>query len=189
MQFIFNPFYKIAGTKALLTGIVLMVIALVIGTYSLAAFDGVLDFHVNRYNTIWTYVAVYGISWLTLILLYGLAGALLAKSKFRWIDILGTTLLARAPLLLVAFAAFLIPEINQHTVQHLDDIHFSTAAIAASVLAFLCIIWQVALLYNSYRITLNIQGSKATWSFITVIILAEIASLTLIHYYYMYISK
>ncbi|UAY55269.1 hypothetical protein [Arachidicoccus terrestris] len=181
MVSIFNPFQKIAGTRALNMGIVITFLTLLISFYSHSVFNGVIDFHVFPFSTIWPYAFYYVIAWLCLVIYFGLAGLIFTKTRFRWIDIAGTTLLSRFPLLLIAIAAFAIPYIDTAALSNLSKIHFTAGFYIASTFSLLCIIWTIALYYNSYRICLNIKGQKAIWSFIAVMIMAEATSLFIIH--------
>jgi len=178
---IFNPFTKIAGGRALWIGALIAILTLIISYFSHSAFDGVIDFHVAPFTSIWPYVSFYIISWLCLVLFLGLAGLVFTKTRFRWIDILGTTLLSRAPLLLIAVAAFAIPYIDNEQLRDITQIPFTAGFFIASIFSLLCIIWTVSLYYNSYRVCLNIKGAKAVWTFILALVLAEITSLIFLH--------
>src|SRR5690606_18899725 len=101
MMSVFNPFHKIAGGKALMLGAVLAAATLIVSLYSHSLFDGVVDFHVVPFDSVLPYLICYAVAWLSLVVFFGLAGMIFSKNRFRWIDILGTTLLGRAPLLLV----------------------------------------------------------------------------------------
>jgi len=180
MKQLFNPFNKIAGAKALIFGAIISIFTLTVSLYSHSAFDGVLDFHKAPYITIWPYLSFYLISWLCLVFYFGLAGILLTRTKFRWLDLLGTTLFSRSPLLIAALLCFAIPFIDQQQIKDISKIHFSVSFFIASGLSLLCIIWTIALYYNCYRVCLNIKGTKAIWSFILVMILAEATSLIMI---------
>ena len=181
MSVLFNPYQKIAGGKALLIGFLFALITLVIATSSHAVFDGVLDFHKTYFENWWVYSAFYIISWIIIVLFFGLAGFLFSKSRFRWIDILGTTLIAKAPLLIVAVVGYIIPEAH---LEDLDDVlsYLTFMNVAASIVILLCIIWMVALLFNAYAVSLNIKGNKQIWSFILILLLAEIFSKIIIYY-------
>jgi len=181
MAFIFNPFTKIAGGKALSIGAFFALMTLAISYFSHSAFDGVIDSHVIPFISIWPYIAFYIISWLCIALFLGLAGLVFSKTRFRWIDILGTTLLSRAPLLLVSIAGFAIPYIDKDQLRDITQIPFSAGFFIASFFSLICIIWTVALYYNSYRVCINIKGAKAVWTFIMALILAEFTSLVFIH--------
>lgn len=182
MSFIFNPYHKIAGSKALMIGFAFAFITLVIAPFSYAAFDGVLDFHKIHFDNSWVYVALYLISWIVLTITFGFSGMLFSKSKFRWIDIFGTTLLAKSPLLLVAVIAFFIPEIKVEEIQNLNGFPFGISAIIAILMSIFCIIWMVTLLFNAYAISLNIKGNKLIWSFILSLLAAEIFSILILHF-------
>lgn len=181
MSFLFNPFRKVAGYKALIIGFAFALITSWIAPFSYSAFDGVLDFHKIHFENGWVYAALYLISWIVLVLTFGLAAMLFSKSRFRWIDIFGTTLLAKSPLMLVAFLAFFIPEIKMEDMQNLHGFPFGMNAIIAIIIIILCIIWMVALLFNAYVVSLNIKGSKLIWSFILSLLAAEIFSILILY--------
>jgi len=182
MSFLFNPFHKIAGAKALFMGLVFAIITLIIAPFSYSAFDSALGFHKAQFENWWSYTAVNCISWISLVFVYCIAAILFSKTKFRLVDIVGTTLLARAPLLIIAIIAFYLPELHKEDIQHLDEFHLSFIAIIALISIVLCTIWMVALLFNAYRVSLNIKGNKAIWTFILTLLCAEILS-TFITYY------
>ena len=180
MTQLFNPFHKIAGYKAFVLGTLIAALTIFVSLYSHSLFDGVIDFHKASYTNYWPYLTFYLISWICLIFYFGLAGILWSRTKFRWIDLVGTTLLSRFPLLIVAILAFAIPFYNHEQLSDISKIHFSVSFLIASGISLLCIIWTVALYYNSYRVSLNIKGARAVWSFITVLVLAEITSLIIL---------
>lgn len=182
MSFLFNPYRKIAGAKALMIGLLFALVTVAISPFSNAAFDGVLDFHKIRFENWWVYPALYLISWIVLVLTFGIAAILFSKSNFRWIDILGTSLLARAPLLFVAILAFLIQEIQIEDLANITSFHLSLLSIIAIIIVILCIIWMVALLFNAYKVALNIKGNKLIWSFIITLLASEILSVLILHY-------
>lgn len=182
MSFLFNPYRKIAGSKALMIGFAIAAVTLIITPFSNAAFDGVLDFHTHHFENWWVYAALYFISWIVIVLLFGLAGSLFSKSHYRWIDILGTTLLAKAPLLIVAIFGFYIPEIKIEDLSNFASFHLSFMAIVASIIILICIIWMVALLFNAYSVSLNIKDNKLIWSFILTLLTSEILSKLILHY-------
>ena len=181
MNFLFNPYKKIAGAKSLIIGFGFALVTLIIAPISHAAFDGVLDFHRTHFENYWVYAALYFISWVIIVLVFGLAGLLFSKSQFRWIDILGTTLLAKAPLLIVSIISFYSLEIQSEDINNILSLLTLTNIIAA-IIIILCTIWMVALLFNAYSVSLHIKGGKLVWSFILILVLSEIFSKVIIYY-------
>lgn len=179
---LFNPFRKIAGAKALIIGLAFAAATLIIASFSYAAFDGVLDFHKIRFENWWVYAVLYFVSWIATVFIFGLSGLLFSKTKFRWIDILGTSLLAKAPLLITAIASFFIPELQVNDLKNIEALYVNFGAIFAIILVILCTIWMVALLFKAFAISLNIKGNKLIWSFIPALIASEILSILFIHY-------
>lgn len=181
MSILFNPYKKIAGSKALMIGFVIAIITVAIAIFSHAAFDGVLDFHRFHFKNYWVYVALYFISWIVIVLVFALAGFLFSKSRFRWIDILGTTLLAKAPLLIVSLVAFYSLEVVPEDLNNILSL-LTFVNILALIIIILCISWMVALLFNAYAVSLNIKGNKLIWSFILILLGSEIFSQIILHY-------
>lgn len=181
MNFLFNPYRKIAGTKALVIGFAFALITLAIAPFSNTGFDAVLDSHHMVLANWWSYALLYFISWIIIVLAFGLAAVLFSKSQYRWIDILGTTLLSKAPLLIIAIVNLFLQDIP---IKDLSDImaFFTLRNTIVSIIGILCIIWMVALLFNAYAVSLNIKGGKLIWSFILILILAEISSKIIIYY-------
>lgn len=181
-----NPFVYIAGGKALLVGVVAILVAGLIGSLSRTHFDGVLDVHTGSPAPLWFFVSEGVIDWLCLSVILWLLGMIVSKTSFRAVDLFGTQALARWPTLLIGSIA-LIPAYNRFLEQLRRQlltpnagIGFSAAdmIIGSVVLLFtmLLIIWVVLLTYRSYAISCNLAGGKAVVSFIAGLIVAEIAS-------------
>ncbi|MEO6818970.1 MAG: hypothetical protein ABI204_04545 [Ginsengibacter sp.] len=181
MNFLFNPYRKVAGSKALMIGFAIALFTLAVAPFSHAAFDGVLDLHTKIFENVWAYSLLYFISWIMIVAGFGIAAVLFSKSQYRWIDILGTTLLAKAPLLFLAIVNFLSQDIP---IKDLSDVavFFTLRNVIVIIIDTLCAIWMVALLYNAYSVSLHIKGNKLIWSFILILILAEISSKIIIYY-------
>ena len=181
MNFLFNPYRKIAGSKALVIGFAIAIITLAIAPFSNTGFDGVLDSHHMILANWWAYALLYLIMWIIIVLAFGLAAILFSKSRYRWIDILGTTLLAKAPLLIITIVYFFLQDIP---IKDLSDImaFFTLRNVIVMIIGVLCIIWMVALHFNAYAVSLNIKGNKLIWSFILILLIAEISSKIIFYY-------
>lgn len=167
---LFNPFLRIAGFTSLWIGLLILILASGLGMFSRCHFDGALDVHIGAQTPLWFYFAESLIAWILLFLSLYIAGSLSSKSKIRLIDVAGTTVLARWPMIFVALIALGVKDLPRNiTDVGAPLIIFGLASIAFSV-------WMIALLYNAYSVSCNVKGSRGTISFITALIIAEVLS-------------
>lgn len=189
--YLLNPFVKIAGTKALLIGIGMILIVAVLTLISPGHFDGVLDYHpVSLNNRSWTKSILISISenvinLLTLGIVFSIAAFLLVGKRFRAIDIFGTMAYARFPLYIVslvniggfygAVSAKLATVTPNSGFPDLDT--SSLIILLAGILLLIpCLVWFISLMYKAYTISSGLKGAKATVSFIIALLFAEIVS-------------
>jgi len=185
-QWLFNPFRFIAGFKALLLGLAIILASSFIGSFSNTHFDGVLDVHTGRSAPMWFFLAEGLIDWVCMVIPLFLFGLIVSRSAFRMIDVLGTQALARWPYLIAALA--MLPDANRRVLAYLMSKLIQTAPAAAissiDVLVFgfvmfviiLMLIWMVALMYRAYAVSCNIKGAGAVVTFIVSLIGAEVLS-------------
>jgi len=185
-QWLFNPFRFVAGARALLLGLAVILISALLGSLSNTHFDGVLDVHTGQEAPLWLFLAEGLINWLCMAVVLIIFAYVVSRSSFRVIDIFGTQALARWPYLIAAIA--LLPPGSQRYTQYLawkfarigsevscestDVIFF----VLATIIALLTLIWMVALMYRAYSVSCNIKGARAVGTFIAGIIAAEILS-------------
>lgn len=189
-QYLFNPFKTLAGSKALILGVSVILIAAFLGSLSNTHFDGVLDVHIGREAPTWLFFAESLIDWLCVVLFLFFSALIVSRSQWRFIDILGTQALSRWPTLISAlvmlhpanrrFAEYLMSKVGQGstavTINTSDAVIFFTA----TIIALLMLIWMVALMYRAYAVSCNVKGAKAIVTFIISLILAEAVSKVLI---------
>ena len=182
---LFNPFVYIAGGKALVLGLLAILVAGFLGSLSTTHFDGVLDTHTGRAASLWLFLAEGIIAWLCSGIVLLIFGRIISTTSFRSIDLLGTQALARWPTIFSALVCFppgvrrfgnqLIEQIKrggEFQINVADAIVFAVVLIA--ILIFTC--WMVALMYKSFSISCNVKGGKAIGSFIVGVLIAEILS-------------
>ena len=167
---IFNPFTKIAGSKALLIGLGFIIATTIIGYYSNVHFDGALDAHSGKPSSLSIHALQHLIAWGSVVLIFSLAGLILSRSKFRFIDIAGTIALARAPMLLVALLGF------APALQNAKPGEISNSVLIITLVMIFPIIWMITLMYNAFTTSINAKGTKAIIGFIVGLILAEVLS-------------
>ena len=190
-QWLFNPFRFVAGTEALFLGLIVILVAAIIGWFGKTHFDGVLDVHTGRPAPLWLFIAEGVIDWLSMVLFLFFSGLLISRSSWRFIDILGNTgLVAMAD---ITDGIVMLPEANRRFGNYLmskvsqsrhgaGDKSYADAFIfgIAVIISLLMIIWMVALMYKSYTVSCNVKGPKAIVTFIISLILAEALSKVLI---------
>ncbi|HEY0055541.1 MAG TPA: hypothetical protein VGB63_09310 [Pedobacter sp.] len=167
---IFNPYTHIAGSKALLIGLVFVILTTVVGYYSNVHFDGALDAHSGKPSSISIHALQHSIAWGSVVLIFSLAGLILTKSRFRFIDIAGTIAMARAPMLLVALLGF-APALH-----HAKPGEINNSILLITFVMIFPVIWMIALMYNAFTTSINAKGAKAVIGFIVGVILAEVLS-------------
>lgn len=193
---LFTPFKFIAGTKALVLGLVIMVILAILGYYSGTYFDGAIDIHYGS-DTIST--VPFGVhlffqlcGWFSFTLCLYVAARIVSKSSVRLIDMAGTLALSQLPLLIAALWGF-VPlahisfgevdiqtlNIGQLIAVLMDNL---PALIATIVVSTLAIIWSFILKYNAYSVSANIKGVIGIVSFAVAVIVAEIISQILLYF-------
>ena len=181
---LFNPFFYVAGVKALGLGLGAILLAGLIGSWGRTHFDGVLDTHAGAATPLWLFLAEGVVDWLCLFIVLWLCGKIISQTAFRAVDLLGTQALARWPALIISMIA--LPKAFQRFSHELllqlkqGKFHFDTSdaiiyfCIVIGMIPFIC--WMVALMYKSFSVSCNVAGGKAIGAFIAGLVLAEILS-------------
>ncbi len=167
---IFKHYTHIAGAKALLIGLGFIIATTIVGYYSNVHFDGALDAHSGKPSSISIHALQHLIAWVSVVLIFSLAGFILSKSRFRFIDIAGTIALARAPMLLVALIGF------APALQNAKPGEINNSIMLVTLIMIFPIIWMITLMYNAFTTSINVKGTKAVIGFIVGLILAEVLS-------------
>src|SRR5690606_17560849 len=106
------------------------------------------------------------IAWGCSVVIFYLLALILSKSNFRFIDIAGTLAIARTPMLLIVIIAFL-------SKSHMDTLKPGTidnTVMVIGLVMILPVIWMIALMYNAFRVAVNVKGAKAIVGFIVGLI-------------------
>ncbi len=191
-QILFNPFERIAGLRSLLLGLAIMFLTSVIAYFSNARFDGVIDMHGGEKVDYYYYLIDGLIAWLSMVVIFYPVSLFVTKLKSRFIDVAGTLLLARFPMIIDALILFYLKnsEVNKflesvvlktnvvYNIQIMDWMFF----VGSMLLMIMSTVWFIALCYNSYKVNTNLKGVKAVWIFVVGILLAEILSKILFYY-------
>ncbi len=178
---LFNPFTKIAGWQAFGIGLIFVLLTGITGTYSNLIFDGVLDMHIGTETTFLQSFIFLALDLVSLVLVMFLAGLFIAR-RFRFVDILGTMTLSKAPFLLLAIVGLFTKMPDMSKV--INDPFIMLSSVSLIFLLFLSlpvIIWSIALMYNGFKVATGAKGTKLTVTFIAAVFVAEIISKILIH--------
>ena len=181
---LFNPFHFIAGGKALVIGLVVILVSGVLVYNGYHRFDGVVDFHANgpRREAFWYIVADGYIAWLIMSVLLTVAARIVSTSRVRIVDIFGTQALARWPMLIAALIVqpSAAREMMGLIYLKIQGGSFSVVEILLSMglnlLLLVPIIWMVALMYMAFAVSCNARGAKAIITFVVAVLVGELLS-------------
>ena len=180
---IFNPSIYIAGWTSMALGWAIMIATAVTGYFSNTHLDGVIGAGFGLPAPLWLYLVEAAVAWLSLCLTLFIAARIVSKTSFRLVDLMGTQALARAPMFIVPFLGF--PEAGRKVTRYLLyrtlGLGEETTATYADIVLFilitiimiLVVIWMIVLMYNSYKVSCNLKGTKAGVSFTLALILAQ----------------
>lgn len=183
MKRLVNPFRYVAGGRALALGLGFIAIE--------SCWLHALGLYQNSYLHFGPAPAGFAFAqtaaaqttmWLLPALLLYACGALLSKSKIRAIDILGTTALAQAPLLLL-LAPLSVPSLAE-LLQRLPAALLAEGKLptpAEMTMLTLYGIYSLAALalffvrnYQAYAISCNLRGGRAAGSYIAAVVVATL---------------
>lgn len=184
-QWMINPFNKVAGSKALIIGLLIFITTIILAQIQHVIFIGVIS--IKLMNQPLLNALLFALIGLLIfsVLLY-IVGRLLSKSSIRIIDIVGTLSLAKTPLLFIALICS-IPVVMHGTIEVTSSLLPSANLVIPYtrnyiyfgifiVIILLSIIWMLILSYNAFSVSCNTRGAKAVSGFIAAVILTEIIS-------------
>lgn len=180
-SFLWNPFVRIAGWQALALGVATVGITGIVAKYAGLAFDGAIDTHLGGELSFAYTFTLSGIDLVSVFVVMSLTAVVIARN-FRLIDIIGTMTLARAPFLLVALLGLFVspPDVSELIANPLSIIQ-NYSIIVLGLFSIMITIWAVALMYNAFKVSTGVKGTKLVVGFIIGLILAEVISKILIN--------
>lgn len=187
ISWLFTPFKFIAGSKALVIGIVVLALLSIFGYLGNVHFGGIVGPSIADSSSESPYIlhACYQLSaCISMTLVFYIMARIVSKTSVRLIDIAGTMAVSQAPFILVALLGLLpnvhlyIGDPNTANIQEImqvvkDNIVMITMI---SIISILVMIWSMALKYNAYSVSANIKGVIGGVSFTIGIIICEILS-------------
>lgn len=187
----YNPFKYIAGLNSLLIGLVFLLLTSILATLAGIEFNGVIDVHLSLFPVPFLTHLLQQLLIISVIaVVFYTIGVISSKSRIRFLDVAGTMLLSRSVLFIAAFLFLFLPKTEitdflNNLAQQPTSISPVSTRLVILLSAFLLIIivstiWMIALMFNAYKTSCNVKGSKAVISFISALIIAEILSLFLL---------
>jgi hypothetical protein len=183
-EWLFQPFKRIAGIEAFVIGLIIAAFTAVIGSFSGVVFDGIIDVHFEKELTMSKSLICMVIDIVSLVLFMYLAGLIVAKG-FRFVDMLGTMTLSRAPFILISIAGFIAsPPAVQEIFRNPFVIFESKGFIVMMLLTIPVIFWVIILMYRAFTITTGVNNTKSLVAFSFAFFVAELISKLIILYIY-----
>lgn len=172
-----NPFQKIAGVKALLFGLIILLITSclnAIGNGSLIVSGASFVQKQNGLPGLFLLTCQLLTLWLILSVCFALTAKLFRK-KIRFVDFLGTFAFAYYPTFLSAAVTATLQSINPNFYASIITMattpHFSFGMTAYIIFAFVFGIWQVATHFYAFKESSGLTSKKLGWGFAITYIL------------------
>ncbi|WP_238585920.1 hypothetical protein [Legionella nautarum] len=185
-----NPFQKIAGFKALLLGLILMVIMSSVGIAANVYFDGIIGFvfadnikamKPNFFLLLYQNAVVIFI----LASLFLAAALLLRQKRIRAIDFFGTVALSRYPILFVLPIVILQKYLEPHKedISKGFELHLTLLGTIGHFVFLICIIWQITTYFFALKEASGLEGRSLWLSFIVTVLLGDVIGLILTRFF------
>lgn len=182
--FLINPFQKISGVYALITGFFLIICMSYFGVIGKVYFPGILDFidpigssqtaiQINFNFFILLYENM--ISWVVLACLFMLVAKIFKQKRTRVVDFFGMLALSRLPYAIFA-AFFAITRTINPGFMLVNTFRPSLLVSLFFIVVMLCVVWQITLYFYALKESSGLSGKKLWISYIVIIIFGEIIS-------------
>jgi hypothetical protein len=179
-----NPFQKIAGSKALLIGLILMVVMSIVGAFANIYYDGSLGYFLahnlktGMKPNFWLLFYQNMIGTLTLASLFFITALFFRQKKIRFIDFFGTVALARYPMYLsviyTALENLIFPEINLQDISKGIELHFSFVGSVSAFIFFTCFIWQLVICFFALKEASGLEGKRLWSGYMIAMLISEV---------------
>lgn len=191
MQVLWNPFVRFKSSHLFLIGVCSYFLGWLSSVVTQMAQDGVMDVHYRELswgNHLLVMDIALGCLW---IITY--VGARTIYSEVRAIDILSVSLVSRIPLYLPMWLYYLTPALRAS--EKLVDISISNRVVpelswgewislmGVSLFSLVCLAWFLILHFNGFKVVANARKGKHYVVWILSILLAELSSLLIMHYF------
>lgn len=173
---LFRPFEKIAGWKALGWGVVGTAVSTVLGYYAGYHYHGLLHFGPASNDAWWVYAVERGTVWFVPALLFWIGGLILSRSRIRAVDVFGTVAFAQLPLIGMNLFAFTPPmqRLNGYDMSRsIEEIAKDTRLMSDamfSLIGVIFLVWALIWMFNALKTSCNLKGARlGIWYALAVI--------------------
>jgi hypothetical protein len=191
IRLLFNPFIKIAGTRAAFIGLIVLGISSWLNSVYNIHLGGVVDIYMVKEVSLITAVSENLIIVASLAIVFGLLVFFLKGLRFRLVDLIGLILFSRIPFVLAPFISSLIPQEKlQNLLEAVENISGPQGLAAVQnelilisfigLLMLLLVVFFIIWLYNAFVLLCNQKGLKINILFVAGLIISEIISKTII---------
>jgi hypothetical protein len=186
---LFNPFRYIAGFRSLALGLFILLSTACIGYFSHTHFPDLISIKTGADFPLFYFVLQSLSNWFVFSILLHLMAVFFSKLTIRVVDVFGTQSLARFPYLLASFIGFsgamekfgkfiLWTTLKTGEETTITPVEVGIA-ISLMIIALLLTIWLVTLMYNAFKVSTNLKGTKSAMLFIVAFILSMVATIFL----------
>lgn len=172
-KYLYNPFVIIAGVNSLLIGLLGLLVTSYLSFLTGTHFSGLINVDFAKDSLFWIFLLENTAHWLVLSALFFVIGSVLSKSKVRAVDVFGTTIFSRIPLIITPLFR-IIPYFQSFA-------FYSLAMYILISIYLISIIWTFVLLYNAFKISCNLKSQKLYIPFLFSIILSEVIIKTILY--------
>jgi len=181
-KYLFNPFKYIAGWESIAAGIAVLLLTSGIGYFSNIHFPDVISVKTTSGMPFYVLLIQGFSNWLVFSTLLYIAAKIVSSSSVRAVDVFGTQALARFPYIFAALTGFSesITKFGNYMIWNAlhigDPVQISSGetmfAVLLLLISILLTIWMIALMFNAFKISANLKGSKLVVIFIVAIIVS-----------------
>ena len=180
LKLLYNPFEWVAGWKAFLIGIVIVLLSVIIADYGNQYYQGAMNIRlVPEANLVYGLLSQ-GVALLCMVMLFYISGRIFSRGV-RFQDVLGTTTLARYPYIIPAFFGYFFDfdKLNDITMSalsgNISEIGGELSLLVVTGFVMLIVlVWYIALLWNAFRISTDIKGGKGIVIFIIALVMTDL---------------
>jgi hypothetical protein len=182
-EIVVNPFRKISTGAMMALGVLIALLASVVGSKLAIYFPGVLDFQVigegKRVYSVVELMVQNSINGLLVGAVFFLGSLFSRQRNLRFVDFIGSALFARAPYTIFLMVLAVLSPIVPDLLPRKEAAHPSLAVLALAVLAIGFLAWQMTLMFFALKESSGLKG-KALWiCYVAGIVIAEAASIAI----------
>lgn len=182
-KFWLNPFQKIAGFKALVIGMMILLMISYLGVVAKVYFLGPISIInaaalAKQTNAIGFLFLTYQniVSWLTLSILFIVTAKVLQKQRLRIVDFLGTVVFAQYPtlfnVLFIGISRFIYPSLWEVDMSKGMPIHASIGQYVNGAVVSVFMVWQIITYFYAFKESSGLLEKKLWIGFLVSIIAA-----------------